>query len=296
MSGIPNTIKGSVFYLYEDEEAAKANKKVGGTGFFVYMDSKNGKRFFYAVTNRHVIEKGLATVIRVNAVGGKSDIISLSISDWIYHPSDADVAVASIDIKIKFDLHSFTAIPRDWFIPKEEIDDELIMLCSDVFMLGRFIHYAGQSFNMPVARSGIVSAFPNSKELIPVAGMKPQEAFLIEMRSLSGFSGSPTFHILPMSNFNNSLKVIMEDVYDIKLPPTSVNLTSPLFLLGIDAGAFSIYEDVFMEDETVYEPTKYKAMNHSGFSIVIPAWKIAETLDRPEFLIKRKERKVENTF
>ena len=33
--------------------------------------------------------------------------------------------------------------------------------------------------------------------------------------------------------------------------------------------------------------TDFIADNHSGFSIVVPAWKIAETLDRKEFMDDR---------
>ncbi len=39
-----------------------------------------------------------------------------------------------------------------------------------------------------------------------------------------------------------------------------------------------------------YYPTDYRAVNHSGFSVVIPAWKILEVLDREELVMERKNR------
>lgn len=288
MPSIPVSLKRSVFYLYRDKESAHKNEAAGGTGFFLFMESTTGKKSFYAITNRHVIEKGLAPVIRVNTFDGGFDTIPLTIYDWFNHPDGADVAVASIE----FDngLLEFSAVPYSILITKKLIDSSLIMLGEDVFMLGRFTHYAGKLTNIPTARSGIISAFPDSSEPMPVRDMKPQEAFLIEMRSLSGFSGSPTFHILPIFDFAEALKITMSGIYNIEVPVHQRNYATEnyLWLLGIDSGNFPMYENVIEKIDGKEEKTNFKAMNHSGFSIVIPAWKIAETLNRPEFIMDRK--------
>lgn len=129
---IADAQKDSVFYLFKDEEAARNSDRAGGTGFFVYIRSETGKNYFYAVTNRHVIEKGLAPVIRVNTLDGGFDTIPLSIYDWLYHPDGADVAAASFSLKDN-SLMYFRAMPSDCFLTRELLDYGHILLGEEVY-------------------------------------------------------------------------------------------------------------------------------------------------------------------
>ncbi len=289
---IAETLKAAVFYLYPTEDAARNSERSGGTGFFVFVTSPTtGKKYYYAVTNRHVIEKGLSPVIRVNTFDGKFDTINLTIYDWQYHPNGADVAVAFIEDDGD-NQHIYVAMPTTWFVTQEVIQTAGIYLGNDVYMLGRFIHHAGRTFNMPSARSGIISAMPHPSELIPIKDGCPQEAYLVEMRSLSGYSGSPTFHNLKAAEFIIPFKFFMETIYNIEVPEDTRlrDEGDYVWVLGIDAGNFPIYEDVIEIANGNENKTPYKAINHSGFSVVIPAWKIQETLDRENFVTEREKK------
>lgn len=290
---IPNGLTYSVFYLFPDEESALNSKHAGGTGFFVYVRTKAGNNYHYAVTNRHVIEKGSSFVIRVNTDEGRLDTIPLTLCDWVNHQNGADIAVARIEPSQK---HRYKAIPVDWFVTPEFFPEGGVDLGAEVYMLGRFIYHGGRTFNMPSARSGIISAFPNPNELIPVDGLPDQEAFLVEMRSISGFSGSPVFVNLIIAEFWNKFRLIMDDVYNIE-PKNPIVPDNNFRLFGIDAGNFPLMEKVVKKvDKNDYEKTDYRANNHSGFSIVIPAWKILETLNSEEFVTERKEQDMKSSL
>ena len=61
----------------------------------------------------------------------------------------------------------------------------------DVFFVGRFISQQGQQRNTPTVRQGVISMLPHEK--VPSWEGTPVDSFLVEARSLSGYSGSPVF-------------------------------------------------------------------------------------------------------
>jgi hypothetical protein len=112
------------------------------------------------------------------------------------------------------------------------------------------------------------------------------------MRSLSGFSGSPTFYNLAGADIVEVISVLMKKRYKIPPAPDAEfdDTSCYVWLLGIDAGNMPLYENVIERTDDGDEETDYRAINHSGFSVVIPAWKILEVLDREELVMERKKR------
>ena len=258
MPFIAQQIRHSIFYLFDSEQAAMENSRDGGSGFFVFTRTSSGHPVFYAVTNTHVIKDGFS-VIRVNTGDGKFGTITPT--EWLSHPDGADVSVAIVE---NYDRNlGFSGLPAEWLLPERLLNFEVVHLGADVYMVGRFVLRAGTNTNEPVARSGILSAFPDRANTIKLNGVeKPQEAFLMEMRSLSGFSGSPTFYNLSVREFIGHLKIAMDVVYNVQVPGNTRYAERPelgVYILGIDAGAFSMYEDVIQQDGTVQYQTTYKA-------------------------------------
>lgn len=286
MPFIADQLRDCVFFLYDSEIGARGNEPCGGTGFFVSYPTPNFNHA-YAVTNRHVIENldGNQTAIRVNTVSGDVGTICLPKKAWLKHPKDADVMVAALD-NLDPNLH-FTLLETRDLLTREKLA-EVIRVGEDVYMLGRFIKHSGKRTMQPTARSGMISLNPDSGSPINYSGAPcPQEAFLLEMRSLSGFSGSPVFHNLHAGEFINHLKIAMEVVYGVEVPPDTRYVDRPeLFMtvLGIDAGSFYTQEDIeILSNGNPVNAVDYKSNVHSGFAIVIPGWAIMETLDRDEF-------------
>ena len=145
----------------------------------------------------------------------------------------------------------------------------------DVFVVGRFINHEGVQKNSPTARFGCIAQMP--KEPVKVKGFD-QECFLVEARSIGGFSGSPVFwHVLPFAG-------------GAYRPKTNVQI-GPL-LLGVELGY--IYDwtpvcDAAGRPTNPAKPDQQQVQVNSGMMIVIPAWKLTDLLNEDSIVAKRKE-------
>lgn len=253
MAIVPIELSETVFYLYPTVESAAKDLEIGGTGFFVRHND-----FVYAVTNRHVIEKDEAIVIRVNNHEGTVEIIDVSSAHWKFHNDNVtDVAIARIDTE-NLEATKYRCINSNVFLSKDIIEQIELGMGNDVFMVGRFVHQSGKEFNTPAARKGMISLPPIEGQPVKLNRIE-QEAFLIEMQSICGFSGSPVFHKTHiLSNAEYRAKSIGD--FDRETIPDW------LWLVGIDAGHFR----------------NPMTRINSGISVVIPAWKILEVLNHIE--------------
>lgn len=268
---ISDTIIDSSIYLYPSEQDAKDGEKVGGSGFLVaYPSEISGKYDGYAVTNSHVIREAKSPIVRLNTKEGDMDILSLNNDDWQHHPNGDDLAAAPIFIdpnqyRIKF-------VPLSMFITQEIISTENIGAGDDVFMVGRFMGYDGKQKNVPTVRFGNLAI----GDVQPIAHPRGylQESFLVETRSLSGYSGSPVFvYIAPFSKRPESKGWSTE-----KGP----------WLLGIDWGHEHFMEKVLGKDGETPITEGWKVRTNSGITNVVPVWKLVELLNIKEFVDLRK--------
>jgi hypothetical protein len=185
---------------------------------------------------------------------------------------------------LEYDTHKFIFIPSSLFITREVISSLNVGLGDEVYMVGRFVHHEGVRQNSPAIRSGIIAVMADENEGIdcPRAGRHhEQEAFLVEMRSISGFSGSPVIFRMPLRDF----EMMRVQRY---LEPEADNFVPGPWLLGINSGCFLMYDKVYEVSSTGDRiETQYEARSHSGFSIVIPAWRLEKLLKLPEFVEMR---------
>lgn len=312
MPRIVDQIVDAVIYLYPSRRDAEEARLGGGTGFLVSVESAVNKNHLhiYAVTNKHVINNG-GLVVRINRHDGSTEIIEFDYLDWERH-ADSDVAIAQIG-QMDESIIRFRCIRSNQLITKDIAKRLDIGLGDDVYMVGRFAPHAGKTTNMPSVRSGIISALPNPNEKVNTQ-IGDLEAFLVEMRSISGFSGSPVIFDVPfdvMLILEVLGKIINSQVDKNGNPPSpemmisiksrrnrsledAMGLQLNNWLIGIDAGNFPRLENVYeikrIQDFTIKDETNYKAENHSGFSIVIPAWKILDLLNSDRFDMERKKR------
>jgi hypothetical protein len=275
----PNVLD-CVFYVYPSQDAASAGK-AGGTGFLVGvgLEVNNHMSQLYAVTNRHVISHSSEEVVlRVNQKSGKPDPISTRREDWEPHPAQQDISVYPIVLS-RSHRYNFVS-SRIFFLTPEIVEEHRIGPGDDVFMAGRFIGQDGKEGNLPTARFGNIGRM-NSE---PIANKEfgPQDSFLVEMRSISGFSGSPVF-----VSINPTLA----------RPPSFITPANHTYnqarhgpwLLGIDWSHIPNFKPVLESDrKTPSKSAQYVEIN-SGMAGVIPAWRIQEVLDLPRFVMQRKE-------
>lgn len=210
------------------------------------------------VTNSHVVAGG-GRFLRANRLDGSVHITEIPPDNWIHAPLD-DVATASFPSYLDPTL-DIAALDWDACYLDPEFGDEIRLgVGDDVLMLGRLSSNDGIYRNQPVARFGNISAMPEGT--VRDGRGLDVTAFLVEMRSLSGFSGSPAFGMINPGSFRG-IGV-----------PTDLG-TGHHFLLGIDTGHIRLRAPIWKSDGSGQEPALH-VQEHSGVSIVVPAW----TIDR----------------
>ena len=231
-----------------------------------FSDGRERPFFVHAVTNSHVIKEGHSRVIRINTADGKTDVLNLAADEWFHHPDGDDMAVAPI--ALTYGYHKYTAISQTLFLTREGVEELQIGLGDEVFFLGRFVSHEGRQRNLPTARFGEIAMMPWEPITHPTRGIN-QESYLVEARSISGYSGSPVFvHIPPLT----------------PRPQGSAHLGAGPFLLGIDWCHLADYQPVLERDQKTPVAERWYVQQNSGMIGVVPSWKIAEVFDLKELV------------
>lgn len=223
--------------------------------------------FQYLITNIHVAQTGNRTV-RINTIDGGAETIEVPASDWINHPDGDDMVAAELDLQPQW-----AVTPLDWSelaVTGSRMAELNMGVGDEVFMLGRFISHRGLELNQPLARFGNIAMMPGD----PVKDGRGLlvEAFLVEMRSLSGYSGSPGFVYMGPGTYRGN--GTMMRFY-----------SETIGLMGIDTGHKVTMAEVRQKPDGAR--TDLEVPLNTGISIVAPVWKIRELLDVDVFKAKR---------
>jgi hypothetical protein len=274
MARIPDEFIGCVFFLYPSRADADSGNELGATGFFVGVDWKSNdhRRHVYAVTNKHCITSCRDTVvIRANRTDGGLEFIEKDPVDWQSSPAH-DISVLPIS-PAKAPL--FQNVSDGLFVsPDNFVENEGHPTClgpgNKVFMIGRFISHDGKTENHPSARFGDISM---TAAPIKHPGGYNQESIAVDMRSMSGYSGSPAFVYWEFGGAH--LKGVRRTFHK-----------SFLGLLGVDWGHIPLKLRVLDKQGKELADGSY-VKSHTSMSGVVPAWRLRELLDSPRFKEQR---------
>jgi hypothetical protein len=190
-------------------------------------------------------------------------------------PDDFAIAVLSLHPQVTpFELSLDTLA-----LTREEVTKLSVGPGDEAYMVGRFIAHGGRGTNNPIARFGSISLIPNPNELVRDGRGNDVEAYLIEMRSHAGFSGSAVFLLIPQQSFRGAIG------------DTSLESNVTYFrLLGIDAGHKLDRLQVVEQYGGGWRPYQSLYVEHfSDISIVVPIWKIMDRLKREDLTEQRAE-------
>lgn len=273
MPRISDDILDCVIYLYPSVMDAQEGEHFGGSGFLVAVrfEVYESRSMVYAVTNSHVIREAASPIIRLNTIKGAHDVLEIAPQTWHHHPDGDDLAVCPLGLSPE--LYKFKCIPSSMFITQDLVSQYNIGPGDEVFVAGRFVNHEGKQRNLPSLRFGNIAMMPYE----PIRHERgfDQESFLIEARSIPGYSGSPVFvHILPFS------KRPKEKGWQTEKGP---------WLLGVDWSHLPLYKPVLEKNLKHQVPERWKVETNSGMAGVIPAWRLRQLLDIEEFVVQRKK-------
>jgi hypothetical protein len=274
-----------VFYLYPDAASATSGRKLGGTGFWVAKPSSTIPNYhcLFAVSNRHVVHKQGATVIRANARHHLGfELFETEPTDWIEHPKGHDLAILPLSYAEVLPRVDIVTVPPEMLVEVQHITSETVGLGDDVYMIGRFINHEGTPRNTPSVRFGNISMLPFEPIYID-AETKPQLSFAIELRSMCGYSGSPVF----------------VEIGGVQRRSGAINTGPPRqLLLGVHWGHIIepwIVKKVIVPVQTTGLQHDEREMDlvsaNTGMNGVVPAWGLREMFDLPvvKEIVRRNE-------
>ena len=250
-----------------------------GTGFLVYAGEGTWQGV-YLVTAAHVA-RDLGSepfVIRLNETGGTGRLDEVDGTKWYFHQDDRAVDVAVM----RYELPSWadnTTMPVTEFIDPPRIKGWKVGPGDAAYLVGLFQLHAGKKRNLPVVHTGNIALMP-SDEKIPVknddGSINEVEAYLVEMHTLPGASGSPVM-IRPTVRFmakdldDNQESLALAEARD--------------FLLGVwIAGWPGQPNKTFAAAKGLSESARVPV----GMGLVIPAARIVDILGRRDLIEERR--------
>lgn len=205
------------------------------------------------------------------------DYLDFEPHEWQAHPDD-DLAIVALP---HVEEHVVNCVMDNMIVTPSKIEKHNFGIGDEIVMIGRYMGHEGTSKNIPTARFGNISKMPVEKWRQPYYE-NDVDVFFVEMRSLSGYSGSPVFAFkAPYNLANDEVYIVHEFGFG---------------LLGIDCGHIS--------EPTKIEPTIVKVKQaslapgekeiqvvslHTGMNWVAPAWKLFDLLNLEKFKRQREQ-------
>lgn len=255
-----------------------------GTAFFALWEVGDVS-YAFAVTAAHVIDNlsdasKSRVGLRVNKKNGEpAEFIQLDIAHGIRHP-DAANDLLMFAVYLDAAIFDIAAIPisRDKMAANSE-GTSGTMEGDHICAIGLYTTHYGSTANIPVVRTGNIAALPRE----PIWTKRGFiDAYLIELRTIAGLSGSPVFQtVLPVR------------IRDGK-PEFRKGDNPKCSLIGMLLGYHAVQykEDQIEVPRFAPQETKDASADASelstderntGFGVAIPIERLIEIFEAPEF-------------
>lgn len=285
---LPDDVRKCVAFLgrqeaVRDAPGAQPRKQFVpyGTGFLVAVPSSRYAGFgqVYLVTGKHVADHLEPDFeIRLNDKSGKLQPIPVSGCRWATHKEDPSIDVAAIAWEPPPEI-DYLALTPDIFMDVDRMPEKGIGTGDEVYVTGLFAPVTGVRRIEPIVRSGHVAMIPADRVPVSDWPTNSMEAFLIEMRSLGGLSGSPVF-------VQRSIQVVPAE------PSGRAPLAAgAIFLLGLMHGHWRFAKDsIDYAAESFVKDAGKDGLLNAGIAVVAPARHIRSLLLEHPDLVKAMEK------
>lgn len=291
---LPDGVLKSVCFLGQ-RDAKDRTVKPFCTGFLVAW-SDDGGPGFYLVTAGHCLPKRGAVWVILNRKDGKTRRTQLTADGWrTPHDKSVDLAIHPIQTEDKDDV---AFIARDHLLTAARIEKHRIGLGDDVWLPGLFQDVVGKDKGRPIVRVGTIAAVPGKpiQTVDPVThkDRPPFSAYLVEVRSHSGLSGSPVWVHLPYGRGRGHLDEPPVPSFELRrhrevssviggTPPDD----SPNYLLGVLRMHWG--HEGATGKEVFYDAVDERNIVNTGIAAVVPIQELTKLLDREDIVVERRE-------
>lgn len=281
-------LKCVAFICEERTDGGVSERLPVATCFLVQVPlPRQGRVAVYAVTARHVIDCAEGQQwIRVNTTAGGFVDIPCSVDDWYTHDSE-DVAIVPAPLFGTRPAIDWRVIPLSFFVSDdcrykgpplvpdfvEKTGGMPVQLGLDLFFTGLFVQHAGRKRNLPIVRFGSISRMPQERVRVKECGETVYEtlAYLAEVHSWGGHSGSPAFVAFPAGQWEETAKQKQIAIGYIK------------GLLGLVVAHF----DIPTKGETTGDYGTVMTGINAGIAAIVPAEAIRQLLMREDIVEDR---------
>lgn len=199
--------------------------------------------------------------IRINT--GQGDATDVEITgEWAY-PDNPGSDVAAIPF-MPFMPWEPLPIPKRWFVTEDIIEARKIGIGDELIVMGMFSAHVGTNRNLPIVRSGSIASMPQEPLIDPNTGDE-FDAYLAEVRSIGGLSGSPVFVAL------NPATRLAAEVHEADVGGQN------FYLLGLVRGHWD------RSAELDFHETELGRLN-TGVAMVTPITDLIPILETEEFV------------
>src|SRR5205814_1548496 len=128
-------------------------------------------------------------------------------SDWIEHPDGDDLAIRPLGVVAE---RRYFFADTDHLLARSDLSEYGVGPGDECMMIGRYINHAGEQFDRSAIRFGNIAMLPE-----PIRQQErsfEQESFLVDMRSVAGFSGSVVWAYYESSGPREPIQKDADDV------------------------------------------------------------------------------------
>ena len=279
----------------ETGEYGEYDHFIGTTFFVIIKDSfslsipdASPLRFIYLITARHVLDEYRKAgytqfYTRLNKHDKSSEVVALP-DEWVY-PEDKAVDVAILPFAPDGRVFEHFSIPINWCVNSETLSSPVfkIGVGDELFVVGLFTKRQGHGRNIPIVRAGILSAMPEEKLVQKLANEDEPllffDAYLAEIRSISGLSGSPVFIMFPPGRLRPDPLIPENEQPDYRNQWV-------VLLLGLIRGHWSAYGEEAADDSAKDETEPF----NSGIAVVTPIEEAVKVIFGEQLMKERQER------
>jgi hypothetical protein len=248
-----------------------------GTALIGARDAR-GRTFAFLATAKHLFDiLPDPFSVRLNAKSGEAQTVEVEKMAFMHKDPNNDLAV--IPFRLMPDVHDVRAERMDRAHHEKEFAELWAPGIGDeVAVVGLYTSHYGLTKNIPVVRIGHIAAMP--EEPVRTGSNSVTSAYLVEVKSIQGLSGSPVFLNPPQFRVENGQ--LMR-----QLGPMHITLGIMIGYHLVESAEDQIIVPQVQGQPVTDQPSVDE--RNTGFAVVVPIERVYDIFEAPPLAITLSE-------